>query len=341
MRTLLKYFKFVCVFVTVVLGAWIGVAMFSSCFVEGEVEAESLLSGDHARATKARQEEARQRSQHVAEDLRAANERISKALARDDARDARLQQELEAAEKAPRQVRRWTWMSPTDTREQLWNVPENEAQEALLTGLLRICMAEAEGSEEDCIGIWQVLRNIRQRTCNREVIERITECEGDEETMLSAMRRAQRFVLGMLPSKNTRQQWISKLTTSCDPPDNYPSSQDVWEKQERHHCVNTTALAEQLIAGEGRQSITSASIITWGGRCEDPQGACDDTMACTRGLARVDTPTKNAFWCRPGSSGCAKDLDPICKQYLRIPETPPPEPLALEKVAADRSGESS
>jgi hypothetical protein len=105
--------------------------------------------------------------------------------------------------------------------------------------------------------------------------------------------------------------------------------------------MDTIELAKRLISGEERQSITSASIITWGGRCEDPQGACDDTMACLRGLARADTETRNAFWCRPGSSGCAADLDPICKQYLRIPESSPEEPVAAQEPLVVPSGESS
>jgi hypothetical protein len=337
MGTLSKCFKISLATLSIILAVWVGVLICSSCNFESEVEAQNLAMEQRAQSRREHAKKAAETSKRLQAEQAEFDARFAKALSE----PAPVPVVVATPEAAPRRVRRWTWMAPEEVVGEVWNVPEEESQEALLTGLVRICLAEAEGSEEDCIGIWQVLNTIRRRSCDRGTIERITECEGDEETMLSAMRRAQRFVLGMLPSRNTRQQWISKLALDCEPPDNYPHSRDIWEKQQRYHCENTIELAKRLISGEERQRISPATIITWGGRCEDPQGACDDTMACLRGLARVETTTKNAFWCRPGSTGCAADLDPICRQYLRIPDQEPSSPLAEKEQPTPDSGESS
>jgi hypothetical protein len=129
----------------------------------------------------------------------AVDERSRKRDAEDAARKEQLEKAVvaaaEVAKQKPRQVRRvrrWPWMSPAQKRAKVWNVPQRETDEATVTGLLRICTSEQEGSVTDCLGIWQVLQNIRSRECNRSYTQLITECDENGETMLSAMGRASR-----------------------------------------------------------------------------------------------------------------------------------------------------
>ena len=222
-------------------------------------------------------------------------------------------------------VRRWAWMSPPEKVAKMWNVPQEETIDATVTGLLRICTSEQEGSENDCLGIWQVLTNIRNRSCNRGYVNLITECDDDGETVLSVMRRASRRVVGIVPARYARQRWISQMTTECDMPESYPETvkrhcrrgleecaQGIWEKRHRHRCEETVRLARGLVSGTDARRITGARVIAWGGRCEEPRGACDDPVACSRGLARVpniesmDDRPANAFWYR------SDEIDPLC-----------------------------
>jgi len=241
--------------------------------------------------------------------------------------EARVQTMEEEAAKAPppkrRRVRRFQWESPADARGRIWNVPDEESDEALLTALLRVCIAEADGRPQDCVGIWQTVSNIRRRTCDRDTphLQRITECDEDGETMLSALRRSQRHALGMIKAHNRRAAWVRNLTTDCTRPEGYPHSEDRWNS---HYgtkvCPQTVADARRLIAGELPESRPGARVrwlpgrpITWGGRCESGKASCDDRIACARGLARIQNAgTLNAFWCRPGRRGCPDDIDPVC-----------------------------
>lgn len=215
-----------------------------------------------------------------------------------------------------RKVKQWTWEAPAETRARIWNIPDSEMEDAVVTGLLRICTSEQEGSEEDCLGIWQVLNNIRMRRCDRQRYRRITECEEDGgETMLSAMRRAQRFALGVAPPRSRRSMWISEMEQSCEMPPSYSEGETIWSRRHRTNCERTVMLARGLVGGETRGRLTEERIIAWGGRCEDPGGACDDPLACARGLVRVKgLSTANAFWRRARSPD---EVEPVCQQYLR------------------------
>jgi len=222
----------------------------------------------------------------------------------------------EPTRRPARKVRRWVWESPAETRAAIWNIPEEHSVASAVTGLLRICISEADGQERDCIAIWQVLNNIRSSKCDRGRIRRITECDAEGETLLSVMRRAQRVAMGVSPARSRRSQWISELTTSCDRPASYGRDQEHWERQYRSTCESTVSLAQRLVGGEHvAPVIRGVRPITWGGRCEHDNGACDDPLACARGLARVpNTDTANAFWCRIGSRGCSSEIDPVCRQ---------------------------
>jgi hypothetical protein len=222
-----------------------------------------------------------------------------------------------------RKVRRFQWESPAETRGKLWNVPEEEGVDALLTAFLRVCIAEADGNTQDCVGIWQVVKNNRRRTCDRGMVRRITECDDDGETMLSALRRHQQHVLGFIKARNKRAVWIANLTPECDMPEGWTDGENRWDALYGSKvCPQVVADTRHLIVGElppprpgARVSWLPGRPVTWGGRCESGNGACDDRIACARGLARIEnTNTLNAFWCVPGRPGCRADAEPICVQ---------------------------
>lgn len=214
-----------------------------------------------------------------------------------------------------RSIRRFKWESPADTRARLWNVPKEESDEATATAFLRVCISESDGYIADCLGIWQVIKNIRNRKCNREYIRRITECDDNGETLLSVIRRASKYVVGVVPPRSRRQAWIANLELSCEKPKGWVGTDKQWKLQyQNRRCPKVAKLAQELVAGKSdfEWPVRGAYAITWGGRCESGKGACDDDIACSRGLARLYTDTKNAFWCSPGSAGCSDDIDPVC-----------------------------
>jgi len=283
----------------------------------------AVVAQREARRAKARQ----QREDFDRERDRSEKERDArwaKIEAETEARRVALQAELEnAPPPKKREVRRFQWESPAETRGKVWNVPDEETELDVLTAFLRICIAEADGNSQDCVGIWQVFKNIRRRACDRGEVRRITECDEDGETMLSVMRRSQRHVLGYVPIRNGRAAWISKLTTDCDVPEGWTGGESQWDAQYgAKRCPHVVELGRYLLKGElppRRPGVDLAWLggrpMTWGGRCESKTGACDDRIACSRGLARIeDTDTLNAFWCRPGQPGCRTDPEPICVQ---------------------------
>jgi hypothetical protein len=305
--------------------------------LEATAEAAQAEEDDDAVSRRSIREE-------MEESERRFEERMAQ-LARDAAeRDAAHTAEMEAAAKRPakhRKVRRWVWESPAETRSKLWNVPETQDTVTTATGLLRICMTEADGHEADCIGIWQVLNNIRSSKCDRGRIRRITECDEEGETLLSVMRRAQKFALGVVPPRSRRTRWIAEMELTCEQPESYPGSDRQWASQYSRPCAETSALVQRLIAGQHvRPVIRGARAIAWGGRCENSRGACDDPLACARGLVRIrGLETHNAFWRRAASPD---EVDPICRQLrgkrqvTEREEEPDPQviPAATSKVIA-------
>ena len=211
-------------------------------------------------------------------------------------------------------VRRYEWGGSAEERAELWNIPTGESREATATAFLRICVSEASGNRADCLGIWQVVKTIRSRSCNREVFPNITECNDDGETYLSTMRRVSKRLLGVAPPKTRRQRWIAELGLDCNPPPMWPHSDKRWDNGYREVCEDTVKLAYDMVDGKRnyRWPIRYAKPVAWGGRCESGRGACDDRIACSRGLARLHTTTLNAFWCKPGTPGCRSEIDPIC-----------------------------
>jgi len=217
--------------------------------------------------------------------------------------------------------RQWAWMDAADARERTWSIPDGSELEVEATGLLRICMSENGGvSDNDCIGQWQVAHNIRSRTCDRRRT-RITECDDQGETILSAMRRLGRHVMGMVAPRNYRQRWTREITLDCETPPSYHLDDVRWQTIDQPHCLHTAELVRELVR-ERDQGLPLRSVtgreepVGWGGRCDVQGGACDDWHACRRGLASIETDTLNRFWrrARPG------EVDPICVPFLRTIE---------------------
>jgi len=258
-------------------------------------------------------------------------------LARAKARWAASQEE---AEKRPpvkrRKVRRFVWNSAPESLGESLNVPEEEGEQAVLSAFLRICIAEADGSPQDCVGIWQVMKNIRRRGCERAAVRKITECDERGETILSVMRRAQPHILKAkgYELRNARAGWIRNLETDCEMPEGYmaylrrgnktvteETALNRWDGQYgSNRCPYAVQLGKALIAGDPLVKVSRPGHrlewlpgrpITWGGRCETKKASCDDRIACARGLARIESPTHNAFWRRPRTP---EEVDPVCKR---------------------------
>lgn len=153
-------------------------------------------------------------------------------------------------------------------------------------------------AEVDAPLIYQVLRYTRR----------------DGETLLGAMRRHAPHMSEARPvstSARSRMRWTVEMQLSCRRPPHFPTlaadgGELDWENDYAPRCRALFALAQDLLDGD-RSAVgdwANAPIITWGGRCEDVHGACDDDQAVGRGLVPYETgDTANRFWCRPGD-GC-------------------------------------
>lgn len=273
------------------------------------------------------------RAARIREEL-GITERTPEEQADFDARYEAHRKARQAKRARERILRMFRWESPPETRARLWNVDREEQENSVTEALLRICISEADGWENDCRLIWRTINNIRNTKCNRGMVRRITECDENGETILSAMRRAAGVAVGNIPPRTKRQRWVSNLALTCERPQHFPASDRIWVRQYGERCPATAKLVKQLVSAGDTSTISigGARPIAWGGRCETKQGACDDPVACIRKLARIPTSscrdrprseecTFNAFWCRPGSPGCAASVDPICQQYVAsLPE---------------------
>lgn len=324
--------------VSLVIAALVGSSVF--LFLVDGAEEQRMHAGHQvadARALRAQERaafEANWDEMERRQEARIEQARVESERRRQEA-EAMAAEQPKVEQRRIRRVRRWAWLSPAEKRAKIWSVPKRETDDAVVTGLLRICTSEQQGSVPDCVGIWQVLNNIRSRSCNRSYTQLITECDENGETLLSAMGRASRYVVGVVEPTHRRQRWIARLKTDCEMPRYFEAdvrryclgrelgecAQQIWETQHRRDCESTVELARGLVSGEHPRRITQATVIAWGGRCEDPGGACDDRLACGRGLARVPhleegpSKTANGFWCRPGTGrGCPEDIDPVCIQ---------------------------
>lgn len=160
---------------------------------------------------------------------------------------------------------------------------------------------EQNHAEIDAPAIYQVLRHTRRRG----------------ETLLGAMRRHSPHVSEAVALEGRhlerRMAWITQLQLSCDRPSRFPATDRQgnaisWDDDGyRERCENLFVLAQRLIDGDADAlgPWTHAPLVTWGGRCETEEGACDDSLGYARGLVPFETgDTANRFWCRPGAVGC-------------------------------------
>lgn len=298
---------------------------FVTCEDEAEAARFSADEQREARRQKIRAESERRRQEWESRE-REREERWAKQEAEAEARRASLQAEAErGAEKRERERRErlrsardrlWLLKSPAAIREALWAIPREGGHEEEAEALLRICVSEAgwRSAEalQDCVWIWQVVQNVRSRSCSTHYHREFMTCNGDEETNLSAMRRLAGGVLDESKARSARQRFISHLDLSCERPLHFPRG-DSWERNLKAPCERMAREVRAIVRLKGDRRLTGGAIpIAWGGRCEDSRGACDDELACRRGLARIETKTANAFWCRPGTVGCSPTIDPVC-----------------------------
>lgn len=183
-------------------------------------------------------------------------------------------------------------------------------------------------AEVDAPLIYQVLRHTRRRG----------------ETLLGAMRRHSPHVseVRAIPSGHPRMVWVTELQLSCDRPAHFERTDRAghplnWDRDYRPRCEALFALAQRLLEGDGDVvgSWTNAPLVTWGGRCETPEGACDDHLASHRGLVPFETgDTANRFWCRPGVEGCpVPAVEPAAEEEpVAVEEGVGPDPVASEEV---------
>ena len=254
-----------------------------------------------------------------------------------------------------------------------WGIPEigmSQAETEAL-GMHRICGSETEwhlddrGRPMECAALLQVIHVIRAGHCDNRRFRghssrniRISQCrredgsyvalesdeayvEGAEETLLSAMRRASKYVMRAAQPRSSRQRWVRNVTLDCEQPEEFPEDRS-WDRTARRgrislqgRCERSAALYRSIfVEGEAApRPIRRVRPVTWGGRCErictdvtdrstcSNRGACDDRLPCNRNLARIpNLPFLNAVWCRPGSRGCPRGIDPVCRVFR--PELP-------------------
>ncbi len=174
----------------------------------------------------------------------------------------------------------------------LWAEETQPDRVAASTALLRVCVAEAGFDHvEDCVGIWHVTKNfmVQHQTDFMTSLKR-----------LHPILRTPKMVL------NSRLRWISTIELSCEKPTGMHISEEIWGDRFRDKCLKIAIVSSELVAGKVYDPRYE-DAITWGGRCEDIAGACDDSHGCARGLGRLNTKSANAFWARRGSrSSCRR-----------------------------------
>jgi len=268
----------------------------------------------------------REREERWALEEAEAEERRAELVA-EHAKNAKARERERRLRRKRARDRMWLLKSPAAIREALWAIPREGGDDAVAGALLRICVSEGgwrtNESLRDCVWIWQTVLNVRSRDCENHVQQAYMDCEDNEETKLSAMRRLSGRVLDETKVRTPRQKFISKLDLSCERPLFFPRG-DSWERNLKAPCERMASEVRAIIRLKANRRLTGgASPIAWGGRCEDSRGACDDELACKRGLARIPSKTANAFWCRPGSVGCRSTPDPVCGQFRKAPPAEP------------------
>lgn len=197
---------------------------------------------------------------------------------------------------------------------------DQELEDITVLVLARLCVSEAnwihdprfDGSndeqnhaERDCPAIYQVLRRTRR----------------NGQTLLGIIRDHAHYVTEERTPRGARMRWIVNLQLDGDRPAHFPATDRNgnelnWDRDYRPRWEAMLEFVRGLLRGENLGVCAGAPIITWGGRCDDPEGACDDHLAERRGLVPYEAcgDTANRFWCRPGTVGCAPAAEPVTEE---------------------------
>ncbi len=175
-----------------------------------------------------------------------------------------------------------------------WALPTVESYDNTVLGLAKICVSEEGWADRvGCAVLWQIIRVVRARHCDRDRIPEITNCIDGEETYLSAMGRASKHVMQVADPRNHRQRWTSTLNLQLTKPTGWPRRLD-WEGVFQDRWERSLQIARDLVDGRAHGRPVRAPIITWG-KC-----GMDDHLALARGLVRVEFEgADNCLWRRP------------------------------------------
>lgn len=156
------------------------------------------------------------------------------------------------------------------------------------------------------------------------------------ETLLGAIRRHMRYVTEQQPPIRPRSRWITELDLEGNRPAHFPATDAEgnalnWERDYLPRWLQVIEMTRRLLDGHDLGQCASAPLVTWGGRCEDAHGACDDHHGSHRGLVGMSCgDSSNRFWCRPGTAGCVES-DPI-PTTLEAPAEETTLPAATEEL---------
>lgn len=169
-------------------------------------------------------------------------------------------------------------------------------------------------------------------------------------TLLGSIRNHMNYATEELPPVRDRSRWIVELTLEGTRPPHFQATDSEgnplnWDRDYLPRWLQVVEMSRRLLNGHDLGSCAIAPLVTWGGRCEDVHGACDDNLGSHRGLVGMSCgDSSNRFWCRPGTRGCV-ETDPIphtpeiaseettvpttSTESVEVPVTEPePEPVA-------------
>jgi len=196
---------------------------------------------------------------------------------------------------------------------------KNEPVKNPILALARICVNE-EGwyNKRGCAAIWQVVQNVRSKTCNKKRIPLITQCKNGKETSLSAMRRLSKRVTGLVPPTTSQQKWTSTLQASNKPPNAWVECTGVKKVKGKEVAIPIGCHGVWKLYSDAWGELRKTARDLYAGRVKTPpcpkannehgpviawgyEG--DLWLAKRRGLIQVDCgDTGNMFFAKPKSS---------------------------------------
>ncbi len=185
-----------------------------------------------------------------------------------------------------------------------WRVSGEDVPAHVL--LARVSRSEAGCySPRDTVAFWQVAQAIGR----------------PGEPLSAALRRLSPSATGTIEPRNARQRKIAVLGLEQGRPEGW--TRELWAGLWGRECWHDTLrTARAVVRGRRPPAISGAVPIAWGCDPLVPSAApwrCwgDVYRACKRRLAPIPhTATRNRFFCRAGSRGCAPEPPPICVMLL-------------------------